>query len=199
MNDNNKRSLAKHFLWYLCVPRQMTPLRCYLINFIWFKLCKKTYLLLYLLFYFIIIIFSVCFSWLRKKYVFILFKFLKKIYLQLYLFFSLFSVFVFHDCVKNDDSTYPSQLTQHYTMTKKLGEGTFGEVRLAYRQVFLRLYFPSNWRICVCYSYKKKKEKKNCITSWSKNHLAKFDFYILNYFFYFENCISKQLKHLYLL
>ena len=26
MNDNNKRSLAKHFLWYLCVPRQMTPL-----------------------------------------------------------------------------------------------------------------------------------------------------------------------------
>ena len=26
MDDNNKRSLAKHFLWYLRVPRQMTPL-----------------------------------------------------------------------------------------------------------------------------------------------------------------------------
>lgn len=43
-------------------------------------------------------------------------------------------VFVFHDCIKNNDADYPVQLTQHYTMTKKLGEGTFGEVRLAYRQ-----------------------------------------------------------------
>lgn len=44
-------------------------------------------------------------------------------------------VFVFYDCLQNDDSNYPPQLTQLYTMSKKLGEGTFGEVRLAYKQV----------------------------------------------------------------
>ena len=27
MNDNNSRSLAKHFLLFLCVSRQKTPLR----------------------------------------------------------------------------------------------------------------------------------------------------------------------------
>lgn len=43
-------------------------------------------------------------------------------------------VFVFYDCLQNDDSNYPPQLTQLYTMSKKLGEGTFGEVRLAYKQ-----------------------------------------------------------------
>ena len=42
--------------------------------------------------------------------------------------------FVFHDCLKNDDANYPPELTQEYTMTKKLGDGTFGEVRLAYKQ-----------------------------------------------------------------
>ena len=34
----------------------------------------------------------------------------------------------------NDDANYPPELTQEYTMTKKLGDGTFGEVRLAYKQ-----------------------------------------------------------------
>ncbi|KAK7070630.1 Checkpoint kinase 2, partial [Halocaridina rubra] len=43
-------------------------------------------------------------------------------------------VFVFHDCFKNDSGDYPSELTQRYIMTKKLGEGSFGEVRLAYKQ-----------------------------------------------------------------
>ncbi|XP_042877054.1 serine/threonine-protein kinase Chk2-like [Penaeus japonicus] len=43
-------------------------------------------------------------------------------------------VFVFYDCLQNDESSYPPELTQFYTMSKKLGEGTFGEVRLAYKQ-----------------------------------------------------------------
>nr|XP_045600913.1 serine/threonine-protein kinase Chk2-like isoform X2 [Procambarus clarkii] len=43
-------------------------------------------------------------------------------------------VFVFHDCLQNDAQSYPEELTQMYTMTKKLGEGNFGEVRLAYKQ-----------------------------------------------------------------
>lgn len=43
-------------------------------------------------------------------------------------------LYVFYDCLKNDAEDYPRELTQVYTISKKLGEGSFGEVRLAYRQ-----------------------------------------------------------------
>ncbi|KAK4292502.1 hypothetical protein Pmani_034735 [Petrolisthes manimaculis] len=43
-------------------------------------------------------------------------------------------VFVFHNCFQNDSNDYPLEVTEKYTMTKKLGQGNFGEVRLAYRQ-----------------------------------------------------------------
>ncbi|KAG7165109.1 serine/threonine-protein kinase Chk2-like isoform X2 [Homarus americanus] len=43
-------------------------------------------------------------------------------------------IFVFHDCVQNDAQDYPEQLTQMYTITRTLGEGNFGEVKLAYKQ-----------------------------------------------------------------
>ncbi|XP_071521157.1 serine/threonine-protein kinase Chk2 isoform X2 [Panulirus ornatus] len=43
-------------------------------------------------------------------------------------------VFVFYDCLHNDAQDYPEELTEMYTMTKKLGAGNFGEVRLAYKQ-----------------------------------------------------------------
>lgn len=43
-------------------------------------------------------------------------------------------VFVFYDCLHNDAQDYPEELTEIYTMTKKLGAGNFGEVRLAYKQ-----------------------------------------------------------------
>ncbi|XP_069940898.1 myosin light chain kinase A isoform X3 [Cherax quadricarinatus] len=49
-------------------------------------------------------------------------------------------VFVFHDCLQNDAQNYPEELTKKYTMTKKLGEGNFGEVRLAYKQGSLERY-----------------------------------------------------------
>lgn len=45
------------------------------------------------------------------------------------------TVYVFYDCLKNDAENYPRELTQMYTISKKLGEGSYGEVRLAYRQV----------------------------------------------------------------
>ena len=45
------------------------------------------------------------------------------------------SVYVFYDCLKNDAEDYPKELTQSYTVSKRLGEGSYGEVRLAYRQV----------------------------------------------------------------
>lgn len=43
-------------------------------------------------------------------------------------------LYVFYDCMKNDAEDYPTELTHNYTISKKLGEGSFGEVRLAYRQ-----------------------------------------------------------------
>uniref|UniRef100_A0A0P4VZK1 Serine/threonine-protein kinase Chk2 n=1 Tax=Scylla olivacea TaxID=85551 RepID=A0A0P4VZK1_SCYOL len=43
-------------------------------------------------------------------------------------------LYVFYDCLKNDAEDYPKELTQTYTISKRLGEGSFGEVRLAYRQ-----------------------------------------------------------------
>ena len=44
-------------------------------------------------------------------------------------------VYVYYDCMDNDADEYPAVLTEKYTITKTLGTGTFGEVKLAYTKV----------------------------------------------------------------
>ena len=46
-----------------------------------------------------------------------------------------FAVFVFHDYTDNDSASYPEQLRSQYTMSRVLGAGACGEVRLAFRKV----------------------------------------------------------------
>ncbi|XP_037092134.1 serine/threonine-protein kinase Chk2-like [Pollicipes pollicipes] len=43
-------------------------------------------------------------------------------------------VFVFHDYTDNDAANYPEQLRRQYTMSRVLGAGACGEVRLAFRK-----------------------------------------------------------------
>ncbi|KAF2368315.1 Forkhead-associated (FHA) domain [Trinorchestia longiramus] len=43
-------------------------------------------------------------------------------------------VFMFYDCTNSDDVQHPAELTSKYTMTRVLGTGNYGEVRLAYKQ-----------------------------------------------------------------
>ena len=45
------------------------------------------------------------------------------------------AVFVFHDYTDNDSANYPDQLRSQYTMSRVLGAGACGEVRLAFRKV----------------------------------------------------------------
>ena len=42
--------------------------------------------------------------------------------------------FVFHDYTDNDSANYPEQLRSQYTMSRVLGAGAYGEVRLAFRK-----------------------------------------------------------------
>ncbi|XP_043192588.1 serine/threonine-protein kinase Chk2-like isoform X1 [Amphibalanus amphitrite] len=46
----------------------------------------------------------------------------------------LLKVFVFHDYMDNDSASYPEQLRARYTMSRVLGAGACGEVRLAFRK-----------------------------------------------------------------
>ena len=60
-------------------------------------------------------------------------------------------MFIFHNCWTNDRGQYPPELTAKYTICKQVGEGGFGTVKVAYKNV--SILFKSDFIILFTYIY----------------------------------------------